>query len=147
MTWVLRRARNDESDAVAALFRLSREAALPYLPDLHTPEEDRTFFRERLFRTCEVWVAEHGASLAGFCAFREGWVDQLYVHPAHQRTGIGSALLRKAMDANRTLRLWTFQRNGNARRFYEAHAFTCVRTTGGDNEEREPDALYMWRRP
>ena len=142
---IVRRAHAGESDAVAALFRLSKEAALPYLPDLHTPEEDRTFFRERVFATCEVWIAERDGALTGFIAFREGWIDHLYVDPAYQRAGVGAALLGKAMDANERVQLWTFQRNAGARAFYEAHDFTCVRTTDGqDNEEREPDALYAW---
>jgi GNAT superfamily N-acetyltransferase len=144
---VMRRARDDESGAVAALYRLSKEAAMPYLPDLHTLDEDRTFFRTHVFATCDVWVAERAGALAGFCAFRTGWVDQLYVHPAHQRGGIGAALLRKAKDANRQLHLWAFQRNENARRFYESQGFRLVKTTDGlDNEEREPDALYGWER-
>jgi len=144
---IIRRAQPAESDAVAALSRISRETALPYLADVHTREDDREFFRDRVFTTCEVWVAERDGVLAGFCAFREGWVDHLYVHPEHHRTGVGSALLRTAMAANEALQLWTFQRNMNARAFYEAHGFACVKTTDGrDNEEREPDALYTWSR-
>jgi GNAT superfamily N-acetyltransferase len=141
---IVRRAEAGESDAVAALFRLSKETALPYLPDLHTREEGRAFFRELVFTTCEVWVAERDGDLVGLCAFRKGWIDHLYVHPAHHRTGVGGALLRKAMHANERIQLWTFQRNMNARAFYESHGFTCVKTTGGHNEEHEPDALYAW---
>jgi putative acetyltransferase len=141
---LVRRARIDESDAVAALFRLSRQTAMPYLPDLHTPEEDRTFFRERIFATCAVDVAERNGELAGFCAFREGWIDQFYVHPQHQRAGVGSALLHRALIAQGEVRLWTFQRNAVARRFYEKHGFRCVATTAGENEEHEPDMLYAW---
>ena len=144
---VVRRARDDESDAVAALFRLSKETAMPYLPDLHTAEEDRAFVRDRVFTTCEVWVAERDGELAGMCAFREGWVDHLYVHPGCLRTGAGAALLLKAKHANDRLQLWAFQRNENALRFYEAQGFRLLRTTDGrDNEEGEPDALYAWER-
>jgi GNAT superfamily N-acetyltransferase len=144
---VMRRAGDDESGTVAALFRRSKETAMPYLPDVHTPEEDRLYVRERVFADCEVWVAERNGELAGVCAFREGWVDQLYVDPRHQRTGIGGALLRKAKDANQRLQLWTFQRNENARTFYESQGFRLMKTTDGrDNEEREPDALYGWER-
>jgi putative acetyltransferase len=144
---VLRRARDDEIDAIAALFRLSKETAMPYLLKLHTPDEDRAFFRDRVFAECEVWVAEWRSALAGFCAFRPGWIDQLYVHPAHQRNGIGTALLRNAKDVNGHLRLWAFQRNENALRFYESQGFALVTTTDGrDNEEREPDALFAWER-
>ena len=46
------------------------------------------------------------------------------------------------------MRLWTFQRNQRARRFYERRGFRLVLLTdGADNEEKEPDALYEWRRP
>jgi GNAT superfamily N-acetyltransferase len=143
--FVLRRARDDESDAVAALFRLSLRTGLPFLAERHTPEEDRAFFRDRVFATCEVWVAERNGELAGMCAFRKGWLDHLYVHPANQRGGIGAALLQKAKDAHAHLQLWAFQRNENARRFYESQGFRLVKTTDGrDNEEREQDALYLW---
>jgi GNAT superfamily N-acetyltransferase len=141
---VIRRARIEESDAVAVLFRISREAQLPYLPELHTAEEDRAFFRDHVFTTCEVWVAERDGVLVGFCAFRGGWLDHLYVHPDHLRRRIGTALLRKATDANETLQLWTFQRNADASRFYESQGFTLAKETDGSaNEEREPDALYV----
>ncbi len=143
----LRRAHGDESDAVAALFRLSKETAMPFLPDLHTPHEDRVFFRARVFAECEVWVAERAGEIVGMCAFRDGWVDQLYVHPAHQRDGIGAALLRIAKGVNARLQLWAFQRNVNAMRFYESQGFRPVKTTDGrDNEEHEPDALFAWER-
>ena len=142
---VLRRARDDESDAVAAVFRVSLRTAMWFLQDRHTADEDRAFFRDHVFVTCEVWIAERDGELVGLCAFREGWVDHLYVHPAHQRRGIGVALLRKAKDANERLQLWAFQRNENARRFYESQGFGLEKTTDGrDNEEHEPDALYIW---
>jgi hypothetical protein len=51
------------------------------------------------------------------------------------------------MEGHERLALWTFQRHANARSFYEAHGFRCVRFTAGrDNEEHEPDALYEWTR-
>jgi putative acetyltransferase len=144
---ILRRARAAESDAVAVLFRLSLRSAMPFLADRHTADEDRAFFRDRVFPACDVWVAERNGELAGMCAFRIGWIDHLYVHPGYQRTGIGAALLRKAKDANDRLELWAFQRNENALRFYESQGFQLERTTDGrDNEEGEPDALYGWQR-
>jgi hypothetical protein len=82
--------------------------------------------------------------LASF-AFREGWIDQLYVLPASQGRGIGTALLQIAQRQSGQLCLWTFQRNNNARRFYERHHFKLVKQTDGTrNEENEPDAMYAW---
>jgi hypothetical protein len=43
--------------------------------------------------------------------------------------------------------LWTFQRNAQARRFYEARGFACIEETdGAGNEEKEADARYLWTR-
>jgi putative acetyltransferase len=143
---VVRRARLEESDAVATMFRASRETAMPYLPALHTPEEGRAFFREHVFPRAEVWIAERVGVPAGFSAVHGDWLEHLYVHPGHQRAGLGNALLLHAMQNRDALYLWTFQRNANARAFYEKRGFAVVRTTGGENEEREPDVLYAWTR-
>src|SRR5262249_50347294 len=119
---------------------------LPYLPDLHTPEEDRAFVRDRMFMHCAVWVAASDA-IHGFCAFREGWVDQLYIDPTMHRRGLGARLLPRAKAGHPRLQLWVFQKNLSAIAFYAAQGFRLVRQTDGrDNEEREPDALYAWER-
>ena len=55
-------------------------------------------------------------------------------------------MLRRLVLADMDEAARTFQRNANARRFYEARGFALVRQTdGSDNEEKEPDALDLWR--
>lgn len=142
----IRRTHAQDAKAVARLHRLVRRASLPFLPDRHTPDEDLWFFRNHVFLECEVWVAE-GDGIDGFVAFHEGWVDHLYVRPERQREGIGTALLAWAMQTQPLLRLWTFQRNEAAIRFYAARGFREIeRTDGSRNEEREPDILFGWVR-
>ena len=42
-------------------------------------------------------------------------------------------------------RLWTFEPNAGAIRFYERHGLTTLaRTDGSGNEERVPDRLMAW---
>jgi putative acetyltransferase len=144
---MIRRAIPQDIGAVARLFRVVRRSCLPFLPDLHTAADDLAFFGQHVFRDCEVWVA--GADvIEGFCAFRAGWVDHLYVDPDRHGQGLGSALLGKAMAKNARLRLWVFQRNAAAIRFYAARGFRRIDATDGHgNEEREPDALLEWTRP
>ena len=140
----LRRATIADLNSVVRLHHHVRETSLPYLPMLHTIAESRVFFGS-VFNDCTVLVAEHRGSIIGYCAYRAGWVDHLYVHPEHQGQGIGSMLLKRTMQADDALRLWTFQKNDRARTFYERHGFRLIRTTDGSgNEEREPDALYEW---
>jgi GNAT superfamily N-acetyltransferase len=69
------------------------------------------------------------------------------VLPEAQGQGVGTALLDVAKRAVARLQLWTFQRNAQARRFYEARGFVVVEQTDGTgNEEKEPDARYLWTR-
>jgi GNAT superfamily N-acetyltransferase len=144
---MLRKLQLADMDAAAVVRRTAFDHALPWLTGLHTLEEDRQFFRTLLFETCEVWGAADGAELLGLIAFREDWIDQLYVLPTAQRRGIGTELLDVARSKFARLQLWTFQRNAQARRFYEARGFVLVEETdGAHNEEREPDARYLWSR-
>ncbi|HTG04317.1 MAG TPA: GNAT family N-acetyltransferase [Bradyrhizobium sp.] len=144
---MLRQLKLADMDAAARVVRTAFDQALPSLAGLHTPEEDQWFFRERVFNTCEMWGAFDGAVTTGIIAFREGWIDQLYVLPEAQRRGVGKDLLQVAQNAFDRLQLWTFQRNASARRFYEGRGFALIQQTdGARNEEKEPDALYLWTR-
>src|SRR5204862_117955 len=96
---------------------------------------------------CEVCGAFDHAAMIACIAFREDWIDQLCVPPIHQRRGVGASLLRVAQRTFGSLQLWTFQRNVPARRFYLANGFILIEETdGARNEQKEPDALYRWRR-
>ena len=134
-------------EAAAQVHRAAFDHALPWLTGLHTPEEDRWFYRECVFTTCQVHGAFEGGGLTGIIAFRTDWIDQLYVLPEAQGLGVGSELLQIAKRAFDRLQLWTFQRNVRARRFYEARGFALLEETdGAGNEEKEPDARYLWTR-
>jgi RimJ/RimL family protein N-acetyltransferase len=142
-----RRANLEDMPVIARIHRLAFFTAMPDMPVLHTPEEDVAFYSNVLFPKSEMWVAEQAGSITGFIAFRPGWVDHLYVHPDHQRRGIGRTLLALAQASADSVRLWTFQCNQGARRFYERHGFCIERETdGANNEECQPDVLYLWER-
>jgi putative acetyltransferase len=144
----LRLAALKDMRAVAQLHRHVRHVCLPYLPDLHTPEEDLAFFQDQVFPDSTIWLAEDGARLIGFSAVRRNWLDHLYVDPTWHGRGVGRALLTAAREEFAELSLWVFQSNTQARRFYERQGFTLVELTdGAANEERLPDALYRWLKP
>jgi GNAT superfamily N-acetyltransferase len=94
-----------------------------------------------------LWGNFDGDRLTGLIAFHDDWIEQLYVLPEAQGRGVGSALLEIARRTADRLQLWTFQRNAQARHFYEARGFALVEETDGTgNEEKEPDARYLWTR-
>lgn len=141
----LARLTADEAEAAARVHRVSFDERLPWLSGLHTPEEDAGYWRDRLFSECAVWGAFEGDLLVGVIAFREAFIDQLYILPGFQGRGVGGALLDIARRGQTRARLWTFQKNVGARAFYERKGFVAIELTDGSgNEEREPDVLYEW---
>jgi GNAT superfamily N-acetyltransferase len=140
----LRAATTADAEAVAAVFTRSRRTNLPWLPVLHSEEEDRAFIGGHVLAKETVWVAEAEA-IVGFIAWRAGWVDHLYVDVGWTGRGIGAALLAKACEDQGKLSLWAFQRNRDAVRFYRRHGFRVIEATDGSrNEENEPDVLLAW---
>jgi GNAT superfamily N-acetyltransferase len=144
---VVRPARTEDADAVADLFLAARDAAMPYLPKLHPGDDVHAWIAEVVLPQDEVWVAERNGRVLGFAALAGEMLSHLYVAPDAQGAGVGRVLLAKAMERRPAgFRLWVFQRNERARRFYESHGLELVQLTdGAGNEEREPDALYEWR--
>jgi len=93
-----------------------------------------------VFANETLLVAREATVILGFASFKDGWLNQLYVAPAHWRKGVGGKLLVAVQASQPVLQLWTFQRNHAALQFYAAHGFVeCERTDGQGNEENTPD--------
>lgn len=148
MNLTIRPAVIDDADALAAVFSPSIRS-LGFLPDLHTPAEDRWFIEHVILAECAVSVAAEGTVVHGFLALQGSEIRLLYVHPERIGQGIGSRLMETVRNAGaERLELWCFQANWNARRFYERHRFIAVEFTDGrNNEEKTPDMRYVWTRP
>lgn len=145
MALVLRGAGLRDGDAIAAVFGAARDRALPFLPVLHTADEDRAFFA-RVAAAGATTVAVRGGRVIGFIALGKARVEHLYVDPSQWRRGVGGALLRHAQcGCPAGLDLWVFARNAAAIDFYAHHGFRVAeRTDGAGNEEREPDVRMIW---
>lgn len=143
----VRAAEEGEYEAIIALWVDSKRVAYPYLPleQAYTLEDNRNFFLGNIVKNCELWVAERAGKLLGFLALEGAYVDRLYIHPDHQRTGAGAALLAKARERSPDrLHLHTHQQNVEARAFYEKHGFVAVRFGVSPPPESAPDIEYAW---
>jgi GNAT superfamily N-acetyltransferase len=147
MAFTLRRAGADDADALADLYLRARHAASATIPPpVHSEDEVRQWMARRVVRECEAWVAESPDGVViGLLVLDGEWIDQLYVEATRTGCGIGSALLEHAKRARPGgLRLWTFESNMGAQRFYEQRGFRAADRTAGDNQEGAPDILYVW---
>jgi ribosomal protein S18 acetylase RimI-like enzyme len=143
----IRRAAPSEAAEVAEVFIASQADALPFLATLHTKAETRVFISEQVFKNSDVWVALERGRIVGMMALTGVHIDHLYLRPGYYRRGIGTLLLRKAMEVSpERLTLYAFAVNKRARAFYERHGFVAVEFGDGSaNEANEPDILYEWR--
>jgi len=144
----LRIARADDADAVAAIYLLSRKQLMAYAPLAHSDEEIRRWVARELVPSGNVIVAVEECGVVGFAALSRrdeySWLDQLYIAPDRIGQRIGSQLLNRVLqELPRPVRLYAFQANERARRFYENRGFHAIAFgDGSGNEEKCPDVLY-----
>jgi GNAT superfamily N-acetyltransferase len=136
-----------EAATVADLFIASRAATLPRVRRVHSDADVHAWMRDVVFPRRSIRIAQLAEEVVGFAARDGAWLEHLYVRAGWTGKGIGRELLEVVVHEARmvtpVLRLYTFQCNAGARRFYERHGFTAVAFgDGSDNEEREPDVRY-----
>lgn len=118
----------------------------PWMPALHDPVEDRAFLA-RLIREAEVLTLRDRGGVLGFVVLDGDEVQALYLAQGACGQGHGKRLLDAAKDRRDRLRLWAFQANDAARRFYAREGFVPVKFTNGeDNDEGLPDVRLVWQR-
>jgi len=121
--------------------------ATDWMPRIHSPDDVARHYREHVFATCRVLVAERAGAVAGFLAVDgEGFVAALFVAGPARGQGVGAALV-EAAKARRPegLALWTFAANAGARRFYARMGFVEAGGTEGENDEGLRDVMLVWR--
>jgi GNAT superfamily N-acetyltransferase len=146
----LRSATPADAAAIADVYLASRKAFVAFAPRAHTDAEVREWVAVTLVPAGGTTVAVDDNAVVGMMALSRdagvGWIDQLYLLPGATGRGIGARLLAQAKtELGAPIRLYTFQANDGARRFYEQHWFAPIAFGDGqDNEERCPDVLYEW---
>jgi ribosomal protein S18 acetylase RimI-like enzyme len=149
--FIIRAATADDATEVANVYLRLRKQFLPYAPLAHSDDGVRVWVREALIPSNNVIVAERGGAILGMLATSHergvDWIDQLYLDPQAVGQGIGTLLLEDALaHLQPPVRLYTFQANVDARRFYERHGFVAIEFSDGQrNEENCPDVLDEWR--
>jgi ribosomal protein S18 acetylase RimI-like enzyme len=136
---------------VAEIYLASRKTYLSFAPLAHPDEGVRGWIRDQLIPGGDVTVAEKAGEVIGIMALSQGdgtgWIDQLYLATTEVGQGLGARFVERAkQDLGSPIRLYTFQQNKGARRFYERLGFEVLEYSDGSrNEEGCPDILYEWK--
>lgn len=123
-----------------------RAAGDAFPPAVHGDDEVRAWVAGWDLTAYDVWLATLGEQVAGYARCTSSWLDDLYVHPDHQGSGVGTALFELvAMLRPEGFCLWVFESNEPARAFYRRRGcLELERTDGSANEERAPDIRVAW---
>ncbi|MFM1844914.1 MAG: hypothetical protein RI917_232 [Actinomycetota bacterium] len=145
---MLELALSRDGDEIAALYLEARKHALGAIPPVFgTDERVLEWLSSRVRKGEECWVTRDDRGVSAFMLLEPGWLDQLYVRVDRIGQGLGAQLVEKAKEIMPNgIRLWTFQSNRSAHRFYERQGFVVIeQTDGSNNEEKSPDVCYEWR--
>lgn len=139
--------RIDDVAVLVAGWHATNIATYPYVAEhqRHSLADADAFFRDMVLPRCLVLVARRAEQPVGLLALEAPWIRQFAVFAPWQRQGIGGALLQAARTSSPELRLFTYQRNTPARRFYEKHGFVAVGFGISPPPEDEPDVEYRWQ--
>jgi GNAT superfamily N-acetyltransferase len=124
-----------------------KAAGSAFPPSVHDDAELVPHLLADVLPVADAWLAERDGEPVGVLVIEGDLLDQLYVVPAAQGTGVGGALLAHAKSVRPGgLRLWVFVSNEPARAFYAARGFVPIGGSDGEaNEEGAPDLLLAWR--
>lgn len=151
-TITIRAGTTGDAAAVAALGRAVIPATYAAISEAETARTLDTWWTEKALRESlgglPHWVAEEPTGRIVGVANLGNRGDRtvmwkLYVHPDHQRTGLGQALLERVIEEAGDEPLWLSYVDGNtnAAGFYAAHGFV--------EQEHEPHPPYpdqVWMR-
>ena len=138
----------EDGEEIASLYLDARKHALGAIPPVFgTDKRVLDWLSARVRNGEECWVTRDEKGVSAFMLLEPGWLDQLYVRVDRIGQGLGTQLVMKAKEIMPNgMRLWTFQSNRSAHRFYERHGFLVVEETdGSNNEEKSPDVCYEWK--
>ncbi|MDA9271542.1 GNAT family N-acetyltransferase [Planktomarina sp.] len=115
------------------------------IPLVHNVEERADYGRWLLEHT-RVTMIHNSSEVVGFLALEKHIIQALYIKKDFQGFGFGQAAIKFAQKQFKELRLWVFQSNIGAQKFYQRLGFQIVeKSDGEDNDYRLPDVFYCWK--
>ena len=115
------------------------------IPLVHNVEERADYGRWLLEHT-RVTMIHNSSGVVGFLALEKHIIHALYIKKDFQGFGFGQAAIKFAQKQFKELRLWVFQSNIGAQKFYQRLGFQIVeKSDGEDNDYRLPDIFYCWK--
>ena len=92
---------------------------------LHDPGHQTRYLREKRSRGSRLFLLNLNGEAAGVVSVTGSLIEDLYILPHLQNRGLGTALLRHAIEhCDGTPTLWILDNNAGAERLYRREGFT-----------------------
>lgn len=122
---VMRQYVDQDLDELLAAWAAASEIAHPFLSQEFLATE-RDNIPNLYLPNAETWVYESNAQVVGFIALIGNEVGAIFVHPSHQRKGVGHGLMDKAKELRGELEVEVFVKNTIGRGFYARYGFKPI---------------------
>lgn len=135
---------NEDTAPLLTLWMESTIYAHPFI-DVSYWQESEPLVRDVYLPGARTWVWEEEGAVKGFVSVMDGrYVGALFVAPAFERCGIGSALLNHVKQRFSSLSLEVYQKNTRAVNFYHALGFR-IEDSAWQEETRHPTWIMRWQ--
>lgn len=122
---MIRKYRDQDLDDLFAAWASATEIAHPFLTQEFLALE-REDIPNLYLPNAETWVFDDGGRVVGFLALIGNEVGAIFVHPSHQRHGVGRQLMDKARELRGELVVEVFKANSIGRAFYAKFGFEII---------------------
>jgi len=116
MSFVYRLSSATDATACARIIR-AWGAETPWMVPLDHLDPMAASWKD-LLASDTAWVAQRNGQVAGFCAREDDNITGLYVTGSARNLGVGKRLLDLAKEDRDWIRVWAYEANRHARRFY-----------------------------
>ncbi|MDQ4429951.1 N-acetyltransferase [Yokenella regensburgei] len=135
---------NEDTAPLLTLWMESTIYAHPFI-EVSYWQESEPLVRDVYLPGARTWVWEEEGAVKGFVSVMDGrYVGALFVAPAFERCGIGSALLNYVKQRFSSLSLEVYQKNTRAVNFYHALGFR-IEDSAWQEETRHPTWIMRWQ--
>ncbi len=125
---IIRKYVANDVDSMMDVWKKSSKIAHSFLPEEHFINEESEI-RNVFLPVSDTWVAEINGKIVGFISMVDNSIGGLFIDPAHQRKGIGTALVNIFRDKFDTLEVEVFEKNMQGRKFYKKTGFVIKDTS------------------
>lgn len=139
---MIRLARPDEYADLVDLWLEASLQAHGFIPEAFWHSQRGAMLNHYL-PAAENWVVEENGQVCGFLSLVEHHLAALFIHPNHQRSGLGRRLLDRAKARHPSLELNVYSANTQAVGFYRSAGFEVV-AEALDAATRQPELTLRW---